>query len=792
MNIKEILKTANNYANNMGHEQVGTAHLLLAALTANGIASNLMSEHGIFPEAVIERIDSLVGIRPPAKDVTTPLTMTPRAKHAMQEAANFAKRGNAPKVGTHHLLLALICDSSSLATEICVQLGMDIEGICEQIVDFCNSQAAAQVTDSPTPNLDQFSNDISAKARRGELDKITARDDEIMQIAHTLRRRTKNNPCLIGEPGVGKSAIVAGFAQVCADGDVPPELADLRILEIDIANMVAGTKYRGEFEERIKKCLDEAMNDQNIVLFIDEIHILTGAGASADSTSAANILKPAMARGEIKLIGATTFEEYRKHIEKDAALARRFQPVTVAEPGEEDTIAMLMGVKDRFEAHHNVRIPRATIAAAVGLALKYINEGFMPDKAIDLLDVACTNRAFASSGSSRMAGEIRRLEIEMEKAIANKQFAKSEKINQQLMEIRGSERDTIEELERLDRVMPSDVTEVVAKKLGVEPKDIVLENKKDSRALLTLEDDLKRRIIGQDEAIGIIAGAVRRGRAGLRDTSRPVGSFLFVGASGVGKTAVAKELAGVLYPRKEGIVRVDMSEMMESSSVSKLIGAAPGYVGYNEASKLTEHVRKNPHCVVVFDEIEKAHRDVLNILLQILEEGMVTDASGRQIKFNNTIVIMTSNIGGDVIAKSHSKMGFGEETNVRDEVHVKDTTGGDVLKKVKQELSAEFLGRIDDIVVFNQLRYDDLVQIAKHMLDDLAVRAEENSGVKVTFPLSVAEQMAELAAKEHAGARPLRRIIQTNIEDELAEKILSGAVGKASNVVIGEELIGVE
>ncbi|MDR1102069.1 MAG: ATP-dependent Clp protease ATP-binding subunit [Clostridiales bacterium] len=777
MNIKEILKTANNYANNMGHEQIGTVHLLLAVLTANGVATNLMSEHGIVPEMVIERIDALIGIRPPAKDCTTPLTMSPRAKHAIQEAANFAKRGNSPKVGTHHLLLSLICDSSSLATEICMQLGIDIETVCEQIVDFCNQQAAAQVAESHTPFLDQFSCDISAKARRGELDKITARDDEIIQLAHTLRRRTKNNPCLIGEPGVGKSAIVAGFAQACADGEVPPELQDLRILEIDIANMVAGTKYRGEFEERIKKCIEEAMNDSNIVLFIDEIHILTGAGASADSTSAANILKPCMARGEVKLIGATTFEEYRRHIEKDAALARRFQPITVNEPDEDSTVLMLMGVRERFEAHHNVRIPKATIQAAVDLAAKYVNEGFMPDKAIDLLDCACTNRAFSGAEVHRVVADMRRLESEIEKAIANKQFTKCEKLNMRLNELRAHEEND-ESMQKMDRVLPTDVVEVVAKKLGVEPKDIVIENKKDGRALLNLESELRKHIIGQDSAIETVSGAVRRGRAGLRDANRPVGSFLFLGASGVGKTALAKELANVLYPRKEGLVRVDMSELMEASAVSKLIGAAPGYVGYNDTNRLTEHVRKNPHCVVIFDEIEKAHKDVLNILLQVLEEGMVTDSAGRQIKFNNTIVIMTSNIGGEAIASAGHQMGFadGDKNN-----EIQRTIANDVIKKARQELSVEFLGRIDDIVVFNQLRYEDLVLIAGNMLSELAERAEKNSGIKVTFPVSVAEQMAELAAKENAGARPLRRIIQTHVEDELAEKILSGVLNSGEN-----------
>ncbi|MCL2740129.1 MAG: ATP-dependent Clp protease ATP-binding subunit, partial [Oscillospiraceae bacterium] len=659
MNIKEILANANNYANNMGHNSIGTAHLLLAVMTANGVAANIMTEQGVTPEKVIEKIDKLVGIQPPAKNIDTPLTMSPRAKHAMNEAANFAKRGKAPKVGTHHLLLALICDSSSLATEICVQFGLDIKQMCEDILDFCNTQAAQAKADSQTPFLDQFSNDISARARRGELDKITAREDEIMQIAHTLRRRTKNNPCLVGEPGVGKSAIVAGFAQKCVDGDVPPELVDVRVVEIDIASMVAGTKYRGEFEERVKKCLEEATGDPSIVLFIDEIHMLTGAGASGDSTSAANILKPAMARGEIKLIGATTFEEYRKYIEKDAALARRFQPIQVNEPSVQETIDMMLGVRERFEDHHSVKIPTATIETAANLAEKYINEGFLPDKAIDLLDLACTNRSFNGVGMHKMIAEIKRHEQDLEKAISNKQFEKAEKINRELAKLRsheGLEASTA----KLDKVLPSDVIAVVASKINVEVKDISLENDGDAKALLGLENELKKKIIGQDDAINKIASAVRRGRAGLRNPNRPVGSFLFVGASGVGKTALAKELAGILYPRKEGILRVDMSELMEQSSVAKLLGSAPGYVGYNDANRLTEHIRKNPHCVVVFDEIEKAHRDVLNILLQILEEGVVTDGSGRQIKFNNTIIVMTSNIGGELVNTQSKSLGFAE------------------------------------------------------------------------------------------------------------------------------------
>lgn len=770
MNIKEILKTANNYANNMGHEQIGTAHLLLAVITANGVATTIMADHNIYPEMIIERIDSITGINPPAKDISTPLTMSPRAKYAMQEAANFAKKGNAPKVGTHHLLLSLICDSSALATEICAQLGMDIAQACEQIIDFCNQQASMQASESRTPHLDQFSVDITARARRGELDKVTARNEEILQLAQTLRRRTKNNPCLIGEPGVGKSAIVAGFAQMCVDGEVPIELHNSRIVEIDIANMVAGTKYRGEFEERIKKCLEEAMNDPNIVLFIDEIHMLTGSGNSADSTSAANILKPAMARGEIKLIGATTFEEYRKYIEKDAALARRFQPITVEEPNHDATIDMILGSKDRFEEHHGVQIPKMTVQTAVSLAEKYINEGFMPDKAIDLLDVACTNRAFESSIIHKTLMEIRNLENEMEKAITNKQFEKSEKIAIRLNALRNEEINN-ETYNKMDKVMPSDIVAVVAKKLGVQPKDIVIENKKDGDALLHLEDELKKGIIGQESAITTVSAAVRRGRAGLKDQNRPVGSFLFLGASGVGKTELSKVLASSLFPRKEGIIRVDMSEMMESNSVSKLIGAAPGYVGYSESNKLTEHVRKNPHCVVVFDEIEKAHKDVLNILLQILEEGVVTDSSGRQVKFNQCIIIMTSNIGGEVINKTNNALGFGGENNA------KQSVGQDVLKRAKQELSAEFIGRIDDIVVFNQLTKENLITIAQKMLDDLAKRVETNNGVKVTFPKDTASKLAEIASKENAGARPLRKIIQQKIEDDLAEKILTGKLG---------------
>jgi ATP-dependent Clp protease ATP-binding subunit ClpC len=435
---------------------------------------------------------------------------------------------------------------------------------------------------------------------------------------------------------------------------------------------------------------------------------------------------------------------------------------------------MMLGVRERFEEHHSVKIPTATIETAANLAEKYINEGFLPDKAIDLLDLACTNRAFNSVGAHKTLAEIKRYETELEKAITNKQFDKAEKINLELNKLRSREGNE-EGMGKVDKVLPSDIITVVATKLNIEPKDISLENDGDAKALLGLENELKKKIIGQDDAINKIASAVRRGRAGLKNPNRPVGSFLFVGASGVGKTALAKELAALLYPRKEGILRVDMSELMEQSSVSKLLGSAPGYVGYNDANRLTEHIRKNPHCVDVFDEIEKAHRDVLNILLQILEEGVVTDGSGRQIKFNNTIIVMTSNIGGDLVNTQSKSLGFAE--GAEGEL---PSISGDVMKRVKKELPPEFLGRIDDIIVFNQLEYPELIKIAGIMLDELSVRINANSGVKITFPHNVAEHMAEMAAKQHIGARPLRRIIQTEIEDVLADKILSGSFNQKS------------
>ena len=711
---------------------------------------------------------------------------------------------NTGYVGTEHILVALIRESDNLAVKILVGLGVNLQRLYEDIMLMLGESEAQpagtmgmnlqgeQEDKSNTETLDKFSRNLTDMAKQNKFDPIVGRDNEIERIIQILSRRTKNNPCLVGDPGVGKTAIVEGLAQKIADGSIPDTLKKKKIVSLDLSAMVAGSKYRGEFEERMKKALDEVRADGNIMLFVDEIHTIIGAGAAEGAIDASNILKPSLARGEIQLIGATTLEEYRKHIEKDAAFERRFQPVRVEEPEEKVAVEMLRALKDKYEMHHKVTISDEALESAVKLSSRYVADRFLPDKAIDLIDEAASRlrlRAYTAPVSvTELEKKLAEMEKEKEESIKTEEFEKAAEIKKQQGALRVQLKEAKQEWETAhggsDQIVTKeDVAEVVSRWTGIPVQSL---REEESQRLLRLEDTLHKRVIGQQEAVKAVAKAVRRGRVGLKDPNRPIGSFLFLGPTGVGKTELSKALAEALFGDENAMIRIDMSEYMEKHSVSRMVGSPPGYVGYEEGGQLSEKVRRNPYSVILFDEIEKASPEVFNVLLQVLDDGHITDGQGRKVDFKNTVIIMTSNAGARSIV-APKRLGF---TSAETPEQSYELMKKSVMDEVKNVFKPEFLNRIDDMIVFHALEKEDILEIVKLMTDMLAKRVQENMGISVSFTDKALEKIAEEGFDKAYGARPLRRAIQSRIEDAFAEEYLQGNFKAGEKVSVGVKTNG--
>lgn len=790
------VKGAADAAGELGHNYIGTEHILIGLLReGSGIAARVLEEHGVSAQKVLDLVNQLIsgGGQVEVADV---VDYTPRSRRILELSNREAIRFKSGTIGTEHLLIALLRESDCVAVRLLTTIGVNIQKMYTDIVSAMGVDGKHVQKDIPgkakakaknqTPTLDQYSRDLTALAREGKLDPVIGRQTEIQRVVQILSRRTKNNPCLIGEPGVGKTAIAEGLAIRIAEGNMPDSVKDKRVLMLDLSGMVAGSKYRGEFEERIKKVISEVKDDGSVLLFIDELHTIIGAGGAEGALDASNILKPALARGEIQILGATTIEEYRKHVEKDAALERRFQPVTVEEPTEEEAVDILKGLKNAYENHHHVKITEEALTASVKLSARYINDRFLPDKAIDLMDEAASKVRLSVYSSSPdikdIEGQIQALEKEKEAAIKVEAYERTGEIKrrqkaleQELICINSQweqSKDTVELVVDAEQIadIVSDWTKIPVKKL----------EEGESQRLKNLEKILHQRVIGQDEAVVAVSKAIRRGRVGLKDPNHPIGSFLFLGPTGVGKTELSKALAEAMFGTEDAIIRVDMSEYMEKHSVSKLIGSPPGYVGYDEGGQLSEKIRRRPYSVLLFDEIEKAHPDVFNILLQVLDEGHITDAQGRKISFKNTVIIMTSNAGAANIV-SPKRLGFAA---VVDEKQNYEMMKDKVMNEVKQLFRPEFLNRIDDIIVFHSLNKDHTRQIVSIMIDAISRRtkAQMNISLKATKP--VLDYLVDKGFDEKYGARPLRRAIQTYVEDAMAEQFLDGFITEGDHVTM--------
>ena len=797
---QKALEIANDIAIELGHSYIGTEHLLYGLVKEGaGIAAKVLSNQEVTEDKVIDKVQELIGTEEPKGET---LGFTPRTKRVIENAFIEARKLGYNYIGTEHLLIGIMREGDSIAVRILLDLNISIPKLYNEIVKVINGDETTSQNGkmkklkgrgsyNSTPTLNQFGEDLSVKAEEGKLDPIIGRDKEIQRVVQILSRRTKNNPCLIGEPGVGKTAIVEGLAQKVVTGDVPEILKNKRVVTLDISGMVAGAKYRGDFEERIKKALNEVKKAGDVILFIDEIHTIVGAGSAEGAIDAANILKPLLARGEIQLIGATTLEEYRKYIEKDAALERRFSPVTVEEPTEKDTIKILQGIRDKYEAHHNVKITDEAIEAAVKMSTRYINDRFLPDKAIDLIDEASSRlrlKTYTQPESLKELEEkIEKLSKDKEEAVQSQKFEKAAKI-------RDEERATKEEFEKqkkkwknkntksITTVTEDNIAEVIASWTGIPAKKITED---ENEKLKNLEKTLHERVVGQNEAVEAVAKAIRRGRVGLKDPKRPIGSFLFLGPTGVGKTELSKALAESLFGDENSMIRIDMSEYMEPHSVAKLIGSPPGYVGFDEGGQLTEKIRRKPYAVILFDEIEKAHPDVMNMLLQILEDGRLTDSQGRTVNFKNTVIIMTSNLGARRITDKKS-LGFTSSQAREDTQKEYEQTKKEVMEEVKRELRPEFINRIDEIIVFHKLNDEEISQIIDIMLQEVTKRLNEQK-IKVEIDKSVKDLIASKGIDKAFGARPLRRTIQNILEDSLAEEILDGNIKKNKVNIIKAE-----
>ena len=796
------IEFASQIAMELGHNYIGTEHILYGlAQEENGVASKVLQNQDITNEKIEEEIDELVGREEKTGQI---IDFTPRSKRIIELAFLEARKLGYHYIGTEHLLMGILREGDSIASRILNNLNVDIPKLYNEIIKVINegenyipgSDSTSKEEKSnysrgsyrQTTTLNQFGEDLTKKAQEGKLDPVIGRMEEIQRVVQILSRRTKNNPCLIGEPGVGKTAVVEGLAQKIFSGDVPEILKNKRVVSLDISGMVAGAKYRGDFEERIKKALNEVKKAGDVILFIDEIHTIVGAGAAEGAIDAANILKPLLARGEIQLIGATTLNEYRKYIEKDSALERRFSPVTVDEPTEAETLEILKGIRDKYEAHHNVKITDEAINSAVSLSVRYINDRYLPDKAIDLIDEAASRarlKTYTEPDSlKKLQEQIEEKRKDKEEAVRNQKFEKA-------ATLRDEEKSLKEKFEKeeakwknknnksVTNITEENIAEVVSNWTGIPAKKITEdENKK----LKNLEKSLHERVIGQDEAVEAVAKAIRRGRVGLKDPKRPIGSFLFLGPTGVGKTELSKALAESLFGDENAMIRVDMSEYMEPHSVSKLIGSPPGYVGFDDGGQLTEKIRRKPYSVILFDEIEKAHPDVMNLMLQILEDGRLTDSQGRTVDFKNTVIIMTSNLGARVITDKKS-LGFSKQEN-DDSKKQYEETKKEVLEVVKKELRPEFINRIDEIIVFHKLSDDEIGKIIDIMLKEVINRLKVQK-LLVEFEPSVKDLIASKGIDKNFGARPLRRTIQSLVEDKLADEILDGNIKKNKKAVVG-------
>ncbi len=783
------LNLALETAEQLGHTYIGSEHLLIGLLEeGTGVAATVLTERGIQAQQIADLLKKTVGYGTPTN--LTPNDFTPRSKRIIELAMGEARRLGHNYVGTEHILLAIISDPESYAVRFLSQLGAKPADILADIsralnaADINNAQVNSGMGGSApgkskTPTLDQYGRDLTALAKENAVDPVIGRSKEIERVIQILCRRTKNNPCLIGEPGVGKTAIAEGLALKIAKGEVPELLKDKRVVALDLTGMVAGTKYRGDFEERIRNAIEEVKKAQDVILFIDELHTLIGAGAAEGAVDAANILKPSLARGELQVIGATTLDEYRKHIEKDAALERRFQPVTVGEPSEEEAMEILIGLRDKYEAHHKVKITDDAIVAAVKMSARYIADRFLPDKAIDLIDEAASRvrlRSFtAPPDLKELEDKLRSLGEEKAAAINAQEFERAAKLRDKEKEIRTTLETQKEDWKQQNahtasQVTTQDIAEIVSGWTGI---PVVQLTESESKRLLNMEGILHNRIVGQDEAVTAVAKAIRRGRVGLKDPKRPIGSFIFLGPTGVGKTELCKTLAEAMFGDENAIVRFDMSEYMEKHTVSRLIGSPPGYVGFDEGGQLTKRIRQKPYSVVLFDEIEKAHPDVFNILLQILEDGILTDSQGRKVDFKNTIIIMTSNVGAKLITSQRGGLGFsGSQTGASmDDSKIKEN----VLRELRDTFRPEFLNRVDDIIVFHALTKPDIDKIARKMLESLTKRAKEMD-ITIEFTDALVEKIGEAGFDPVYGARPLRRAIQSKIEDKLSEEMLEGNI----------------
>lgn len=786
----KALNLAIESAEEMRHNYVGTEHILYGLVKeGSGVAATALNECGVTEDALREKLESINGTMSLIE--LTPDDFTPRTKRVLRAAVIISSKTGYTYVGTEHLLLAILSESDSYAVAFLEELGVSVErltqavskgmqGGAEEGFGGFENESAPNGSQKGGSALDKFGRDITQSAKNGEIDPVIGREKEIQRVIQILSRRTKNNPVLIGEPGVGKTAVAEGLALEIAKGNVPEILKDKRVVSLDLTGMVAGAKYRGDFEERIKAAIDEVKKSKNTILFIDELHTIVGAGAAEGSADAANILKPSLARGDFQVIGATTLNEYRKYIEKDAALERRFQPVKVGEPTPEQAVQILKGLRDSYEAHHKVKITDEAINAAVTLSSRYIADRYLPDKAIDLIDEGASKVRLASLTSpdnvKELEDEIADYEKEKASAINEQDFERAARLRDEQKELQTKLDDAKKKWQEQQKgnsgeVTAEDIAKIVSEWTGI---PVVQLTKEESERLLNMENVLHERVIGQSEAVTAIAKAIRRGRVGLKDPKRPVGSFIFLGPTGVGKTELCKALAEAMFGDENAMLRLDMSEYMEKHTVSKLIGSPPGYVGFEEGGQLTEKVRRKPYSVVLFDEIEKAHPDVFNMLLQILEDGRLTDSQGRTVDFKNTVIIMTSNVGARLITEKQSSLGFNSENENAEESEKKDIKEL-VTGELRKVFRPEFLNRVDDIIVFNKLNKDEIKQIAVKMLKTLENRLDKMN-IKISFTDNAISEIADKGFDENYGARPLRRAIQNEIEDPLSEQMLEGKV----------------
>lgn len=812
---KQAINIAIDSAKRLNHSYVGTEHLLLGLVReGSGVAARVLVANGVTEEKIKDLIDQLISPNVSVA-VDDAQVYTPMARKVIENSYREAVRFKAQLIGTEHILFAMLRESNCVATKLLTTIGVNLQKLYIDTIGTMGTDVGnvlnqgtqskpapgmqpmagapaggpagagiPEVSSSSTPVLDQYSRDFTKLAQEEKLDPVVGREIEMQRVMQILSRRTKNNPCLIGEPGVGKTAVVEGLAQLIVKGDVPETLVGRRLVVLDLPGMVAGSKYRGEFEERIKKVMNEVMEAGNILLFIDEIHTIIGAGGAEGALDASNILKPALSRGELQIIGATTIDEYRKHIEKDAALERRFQPVVIEEPSEEETLAILKGIRERYEQHHMAAITDGALEAAVKLSSRYISDRFLPDKAIDLVDEAASRRRLMSyrkpDSIKKLEKQIEELEGKKEEAIKNEAYEKAGEIKRKQADKRARLEKQIEKWQasknvRNLSVTEDDIAEAVSAWTKIPVKKLAQE---ESERLQQLESVLHERVVGQDEAVTAVAKAIRRGRVGLKDPKRPIGSFLFLGPTGVGKTELCKALAEAMFGTEQALIRVDMSEYMEKHSVSKMVGSPPGYVGYEEGGQLSEKVRRNPYCVILFDEIEKAHPDVFNILLQVLDDGHITDAQGRKVDFKNTIIIMTSNAGAERIVAPR-QLGFASQSGEEaDYEHMKDA----VTDEIKRMFRPEFINRIDEIIVFHQLTRDDMKDIIEILIGTINKQIKEQMNVEIQPDDEAKEYLIDVGFDPKYGARPLKRALQSQIEDRLAEEVLSGNIKENMNV----------